>query len=125
MTYSGAVDDLELLRRHEPILRFNKVELFLPADVGAYVEACSVWERDADGSDQKLAEPGETDLDGLAQLGRDRASRTMHLRYVHTPLTRREYRNWHKAGNGPSMRQASRFMRVGVIARMAPPTTAG
>lgn len=118
MTYAAAVDDLKLLRRHEPILRFNKVELFLPADVGAYVEACSVWEREADGSDRMLAEPGETDLDGLAQLGRDRASRTMHLRYVHTPLTRREYRNWHKAGNGPTMRQASRFMRVGVIARL-------
>ncbi|NBP86667.1 MAG: hypothetical protein EBU54_16375, partial [Mycobacteriaceae bacterium] len=59
--------DLELLREFEPVLRFNNAELFLPADVDAYVRACSLWEREADGADSPLAEPGEIDLDTLAR----------------------------------------------------------
>ena len=56
------MDDLDLLRRFEPVLRFNRVELFLPADTDAYVRACSLWQRGADGDDIKLANAGELDL---------------------------------------------------------------
>jgi hypothetical protein len=37
-----ATADLELLRRHEPILRFTQGELFLPMPVQGYVEACDL-----------------------------------------------------------------------------------
>lgn len=118
MSYADAVTDLELLREFEPVLRFNNAELFLPADVDAYVRACSLWEREADGADSPLAEPGEIDLDTLARVGRERASRTMHLRYVDTPLTRREYREWRRAGHLRRIPHSNRFARVGVAARL-------
>ena len=34
--------DLELLRRHEPILRFTQGELFLPMPTQGYVESCDL-----------------------------------------------------------------------------------
>lgn len=112
------MDDLALLRRFEPILRFNAAELFLPADVGAYVQACSLWEREVDGTDRKLADVGEVDLDALARIGTERASQTMHLRYVQSPLTRRQFYHWRKEGHIRHMRQANRFAHVGVAARV-------
>lgn len=118
MSYALAVDDLQLLRDFEPVLRFNDAELFLPADVRAYVRSCSLWERDADGADQQLAGVGDLGLDDLARIGRERASQTMHLRYVHDPLTRREYRRWHKEGHLKRIPHSNRFARVGVAARL-------
>ena len=37
-----APSDLELLRRHEPILRFTRGELFLPMPTDGYVGACDL-----------------------------------------------------------------------------------
>lgn len=112
------MDDLALLRAHEPILRFNHVELFLPADVGAYVSTCSLWERQPDGTDLQLLEPGELDLDSLARIGRERAGQALHLKFVDTPLTRREFRRWHRDGHGARMPHAARFTQVGVTGRL-------
>ena len=39
----GAEEDLRLLRRYEPVLRFTEGELFLPMPVEAYLEKCSLW----------------------------------------------------------------------------------
>ena len=39
----GAVEDLRLLRRYEPVLRFTEGELFLPMPVEAYLGKCSLW----------------------------------------------------------------------------------
>ena len=80
------MDDLELLRRFEPILRFNRVELFLPSDTGAFVAACSLWQRLPDGTEEKIAEPGDLDLDRLAAISREHAADTLHLLYVEDPL---------------------------------------
>ena len=118
MSYALPVTDLELLREFEPVLRFNDAELFLPADVGAYVQSCSLWEREPDGSDRELITRGDLTLDELARVGRARADRTMHLRYVHDPLTRREYRRWRKEGHLRRVPHSNRFARVGVGARL-------
>lgn len=112
------MDDLALLRAHEPILRFNRVELFLPADVGAYVGACSLWERQPDGTDLRLADPGELALDSLAHVGRQRAGKTLHLKFVEKPLTRREFRRWRRDGHSARMPHAARFTQVGVTGRL-------
>jgi hypothetical protein len=39
----GAAEDLRLLRRYEPVLRFTEGELFLPMPVEAYLGKCSLW----------------------------------------------------------------------------------
>ena len=35
--------DLELLRAHEPVVRFTAGEQFFPMDVERYVRSCSLW----------------------------------------------------------------------------------
>ena len=40
---AGAAEDLRLLRRYEPVLRFTEGELFLPMPVEDYLEKCSLW----------------------------------------------------------------------------------
>jgi hypothetical protein len=112
------VDDLDLLRRFEPILRFNRVELFLPSDTGAYVRACSLWMRADDGSDVKLVEAGTLDLDTLARVGRERQGDTIHLLFVEDPLSRRQYKAWRRAGYGEPMPGSSRFSQVGIVSRI-------
>ena len=39
-----AAEDLRLLRRYEPVLRFTRGELFLPMSVSAYLERCGLWQ---------------------------------------------------------------------------------
>ena len=112
------MDDLELLRRFEPILRFNRVELFLPSDTDAYVRACSLWLRTDDGTHVKLLPAGSLDLDRLAQVGRERHGDTIHLLYVEDPLSRRDFRAWRKAGYGEPMPGSSRFSQVGILSRI-------
>jgi len=112
------VDDLDLLRRHEPILRFNRVELFLPSDVEAYVRSCSLWERSDDDEDIEIAPVGSLDIDRLAEVARERMDRHLHLVYVQDPLSRSEYRAWRRAGNGAPMPGSSRFSQVGVTSRV-------
>ncbi len=112
------MDDLGLLRRFEPILRFNRVELFLPSDAGAYVGCCSLWKRTDDGSDVKLVPAGELDLDALARLARDHRGETLHLLYVENPLTRRQFRAWRRTGHGEAMPGSSRFSQVGIASRL-------
>ena len=52
-------DDLELLRRHEPIVRYTLGETFFPMDVTTYMAAASLYERLPDGTVRSLARPGE------------------------------------------------------------------
>jgi len=39
---NGAAEDLQLLRRYEPVLRFTQGELFLPMSVPAYLATCAL-----------------------------------------------------------------------------------
>lgn len=112
------MDDLDLLRRFEPILRFNRVELFLPSDADAYVAACSLWHRMPDGTEEMVAGPGDLDLDVLAAICRDRAADTLHLLYVQEPLSRRQFRQWRREGHGEAMPGANRFSHVGITGRI-------
>lgn len=112
------MDDLELLRRFEPVLRFNRVELFLPSEVGAYVRACSLWHRTEDGHDVRIADAGDLDLERLARLAREYHAETLHLLFVEHPLTRREFRVWRRAGRGEPMPGSNRFAHVGIISRL-------
>ena len=60
--------DLELLQRHEPILRFTQGELFLPMPTSGYVESCDLLQgptiREA-----IVAPAGSPTLDRLGAIG--------------------------------------------------------
>ena len=86
--------DLDLLRRHEPILRFTDGELFFPMSTAPYVEACDLLTgptlREA-----RIAIPaGELDLEGLAAVGDPAPGEAQFLRFVPEPLNALELRRW-------------------------------
>jgi hypothetical protein len=86
--------DLELLRRHEPILRFTAGELFYPCATDDYVRQCSLWERDRNGRSRIVAERGTLDLESLPARSADAVGQSLNLRYVEHPLSPREYQKW-------------------------------
>lgn len=59
---------LELLRRFEPILRFNRGERFFPMDVGTFVARASLWVRSGGRSARCLAPAGDLTLDRLGKF---------------------------------------------------------
>jgi hypothetical protein len=69
-----------LLRRFEPIIRFDRGERFFPMDAGRYVEQCSFWAKTADGSARPLYSRGELTLDRLPQVSGDDPNATLYLR---------------------------------------------
>ncbi len=109
--------DLELLRAHEPIIRFTNGELFLPTSVEGYVAACSLWENRPNGSNEQIAAPSELDLDRLAEEGRRGGGRALSLRFVQAPLSRSEYRAWRKTPR-PRLGRGGRFQTVGYVGRL-------
>ena len=86
---TGAADDLQLLRRYEPVLRFTHGELFLPMSVESYLEQLqSVADRPAPAGAgararpaERLCTPGELTPARLAQTSaRDRAGSLASVR---------------------------------------------
>ncbi|MBR9991187.1 MAG: hypothetical protein KFH98_15605 [Gemmatimonadetes bacterium] len=106
--------DAELLRRHEPILRFTDGELFFPCPVDEYVRQCSLWTRDDDRRARLVVPHGELDLDRLSDQGMLLNGVALSLRFVERPLSAREYQQWllqpHRA----------RFNAPGRLARVPP-----
>ncbi|HEX5579807.1 MAG TPA: hypothetical protein VFY43_09090, partial [Candidatus Limnocylindria bacterium] len=65
---ASTADDLELLRRHEPIVRYTQGETFFPMPVETYLAAATLWERGEGGEVRALAQPGELTAENIGQL---------------------------------------------------------
>lgn len=111
------LDDAALLARHEPIIRFNEGEYFLPASVDAFVERAELWERTGPGSRRRVAAVGELDLCRLVSLT-DGPRATHHLRLVSARPTRAEFYGWQLRRDRPRFRAETRLGRVGVLTRL-------
>jgi hypothetical protein len=117
-----AADDLRLLRRYEPVLRFTQGELFLPMRVEDYLEKCSLWRtgaghgRGRSGESERLCAPGELTPARLAQFSAPGPE--LSLRFVERPLGSRELRAWRRDADRPRLARAgSRFAAVGLLSR--------
>jgi len=60
-------DDLALLRRFEPVLRFTRGEEFFPVDIEWYLQQCSLWVSLPDGRTEMVLDEGEVTPRTLAQ----------------------------------------------------------
>ncbi len=109
--------DLALLRRFEPILRFNEGEFFLPAAVDEYVACCELLERGPDRQRILLAPEGTLTLDRLVEVGSPHPRPGQYLRFVATPYSRVQVARWRVRGDRPRFHNASRLSRVGVLSR--------
>jgi hypothetical protein len=119
---AGMTEDLRLLRRYEPVLRFTQGELFLPMRVEDYLEKCSLWRtpptgsRGRGGDPERLYAPGELTPARLAQVSSP--GRELSLRFVAQPLRPGELRAWRREADRPRLARAgSRFAAVGLLSR--------
>ena len=121
----GAAEDMRLLRRYEPVLRFTKGELFLPMAVESYLGKCSLWRSAGPGralgrrgAAQRLGAPGELTPGRLAEIGASSPGQRLFLRYVQRSLSRSEFRAWRRdAGRARLAAGSSRFAAVGLLGR--------
>jgi hypothetical protein len=109
------LNDLELLRAYEPILRFTHGELFFPCSVAGYVERCSLHLAGTDGNQAELIAPrGELDVCCLGNVQPPPAGRQLYLRLVERPLEGRELARWLIREERPVFDARGRLARVGL-----------
>jgi hypothetical protein len=107
--------DLELLRRHEPILRFTKGELFLPMPTDGYVGACDLLQGPTIREARIVAPAGSLTLDGLGAAGDPPPGHLQFLRFVPKPMNAVELARWRKRPDRPRFSAAG---RLGLPARL-------
>ncbi len=76
------MEDSELLKKYEPVLRFAKSERFFPMAVEPYLEKCLIFPSGPQGVVELLSHPNEPLITHLGKLG----SHEYFLRFVNDPL---------------------------------------
>lgn len=112
------MNDLDLLRKYEPILHFTYGELFFPQQVDPYVWSSSLWLRDRRDRLTELEPAGSLTLDRLAQYDTIEPGQTMFLRFVEEPLEGVAYQRWKFRENRPRFQAPGRLARVGLASRL-------
>lgn len=110
--------DLDLLRRHEPLLRFTQGELFYPMATGAYVEGCDLLTGPTLREARVVVPAGELDLDRLAAVGDPPPGEAQFLRFVPKPLNALELARWRARPDRQRFSAPGRLARVGLAARL-------
>jgi hypothetical protein len=109
--------DIDLLRAHEPIIRFTDGELFFPMAAESYVEACDLLAM-APGQRARVILPaGELDLLRLANE-RPAPGEELFLRFVGHPMDGLALARWNRRPDRPHFRAPGRLARVGLFARL-------
>ncbi len=110
-------EDLALLRAYEPVVRYNRGELFYPADVADFVASCALYRSRGRAEPLLLAPRGTLDLQSLAALGRAHVGQHIYLRQVDEPLGRKQFRAWKRRPDREKFEFSSRFAAVGLLSR--------
>ncbi len=110
-------DDLALLRAYEPILRYNRGELFYPMAVEGYLAECDVLAGTGEKDRRVLVPRGEVTPELLAAATAG-PGESLYLRFVQEPLGRLELTRWQLRPNRIVFRTPGRLARVGLFARL-------
>lgn len=110
-------EDLGLLRTYEPLLRYNRGELFYPMAVEPYLAECDVLAGTGERDRRVLMPHGEVTAERLAaaQAG---PGETLYLRFVQHPLGRLDLARWRLRPNRETLHAPGRLARVGLFARL-------
>jgi hypothetical protein len=112
------MDDSELLRKYEPVLRFAKSERFFPMAVEPYLERCTLFPSGPQGVVELLSHSNEPLIDRIGKL----ESGEYFLRFVNEPLIDADVWKWWGVGSAlitiPGW-FASGWRGVGVAALLA------
>ena len=112
------MDDLELLRKYEPIVRYTEGEMFFPCAVDEFVKGAGLWLIDNDGEKHQLALPGDLDLEKLAQFDAVPDDHVLYLSYAGEPLTPNEYQQWLRRPDRVPFKAPGRLARVPLLSRV-------
>jgi hypothetical protein len=114
----SVLEDLDLLARHEPILRFTDGELFFPMSASSYVEACDLLTGPTLREARVAIPAGGLDLEKLAAVGDPAPGEAQFLRFVPKPLNAIELRRWQSRAEHQRFSAPGRLARVGLAARL-------
>ncbi|HLE16054.1 MAG TPA: hypothetical protein VI776_15000 [Anaerolineales bacterium] len=112
------MNDLDLLCKFEPVVRFTYGEHFFPAAVDGYVQRCSLWLRDEQGQEKLLVPQGELTLEKLASYREAPVGQQIYLRFVEKPLDVIAFERWRLRPERPVFRAVGRLTRVGLLPRL-------
>jgi hypothetical protein len=112
-----AAEDHALLRAYEPVLRFNRGELFYPMAVEGYLAECDVLAGTGEKDRRILVSHGEVTPGRLAAAEAG-PGESLYLRFVQEPLGRFELARWRLRPNREVLRTPGRLSRVGLFARL-------
>jgi len=110
-------DDLALLRRFEPVVRFTEGEHFFPMSAESYVAACDLLGAGPGIAPAVIVPAGELTLDRLADT-RPIPGEERYLRFVPRPMDGMELARWSRSSDRPHFRAPGRLARVGLFARL-------
>ena len=113
------MDDLELLRRYEPVIRYTQGEMFFPCSVRGYLAHCSLWRRPRGDQPSMIRPPGSVTQDVLANHDLDGQANELFLRFVEEPLDPISYQRWRNSKEYPRFDSVGRLARVGFVGRLA------
>jgi hypothetical protein len=109
--------DLALLRTYEPVLRYNRGELFYPMAVEPYLAECDVLAGTGERDRRVLVPHGEVTPDSLAEAEAG-PGESLYLRFVQQPFGRLEMARWQLRPSRETLRTPGRLARVGLFARL-------
>lgn len=112
------MNDIELLRTYEPILRFTEGELFFPCAVDGYLAASSLWEMTRGRKAIERVPEGKLSVDELARFDHVEAAHVLFIRFVAEPLQALEYQRWANRPERPHFLAPGRLARVPLISRI-------
>ena len=112
------MNDLQLLRAYEPVVKYTEGELFFPMAVEPYIAAASLWQMGPNKQRRELVPPGELTSERLAQQPEPPAGHTLYLRFQKEPLGALEYQRWRSQPDHPILHAAGRLTRVGIASRV-------
>ena len=112
------MNDLDLLRKFEPVVRFTDGEFFFPCAVDEYVRYCSLWLRDNRRNEQQLVAEGDLTVEKLVRYNEVPPGYTLYLRFVDQPLEPLDYQRWLHRPERPLFRAPGRLSRVGLFSRI-------
>ena len=113
----GLMDDLGLLRRHEPVVRFTEGEHFFPMAAETYVGACDLLLVGPGRTAVRIVPAGELTLERLA-AERPVPGEERYLRFVPRADGRSALARWNRRADRPTFRAPGRLARVGLFARL-------
>ena len=113
------MNDTDLLRRFEPVVRYTDGEMFFPTSVDGYLRYCGLWQRDARGKAAQMLEPGTVTAEDLPKYDSRSAEDYLFLRYVEKPLDPLAFQAWLNSDDHPTFDSVGRLSRVGIGGRIA------